>query len=89
MIDEGSSWPEIVPTQNKHAGEITKLVGDYWFSRYPRPLYFIYDNGGEFIGTDFTETLEMYGVDSKLTTVIIHGLHESLHLVLCEMLRTE
>lgn len=34
MIDEESSWPEKAPIENKYAEEITKLVDDYWFSRY-------------------------------------------------------
>ena len=38
MIDEGLSWPEIATIENKYAEEMTKLVDDYWFSRYPRPL---------------------------------------------------
>ena len=50
MIDEGSSWPEIAPIQNKYAEEIATLVDDYWFVRYQRPLNCIHDNGGEFIG---------------------------------------
>ena len=69
MIDEGSSWPVIVSIQNKYAEDITKLVDNYWFSRYQRPFYSINDIGGYFIGTDFTEMLENYRVDSKPTTV--------------------
>ena len=92
MIDEGLSWPEIAPIENKYAEEMTKLVDNYWFSRYPRPLYCIHDNGGEFIGQGFVELLQSYGVDPKPTTVKnpqSNGLHERKHLVLCEMLRSQ
>ena len=92
MIDEGLSWPEIAPIENKYAEEMTKLVDNYWFSRYPRPLYYIHDNGGEFIGQGFVELLQSYGVDPKPTTVKnpqSNGLHERKHLVLCEMLRSQ
>ena len=92
MIDEGSSWPEIAAIENKYAEEITTLVDDIWFARYPRPLYYIHDNGGEFIGSVFRKLLESYGVKPKPTTVKNpqgNGLHERMHLVLYEMLRTQ
>ena len=92
MIDEASSWPEIAPIKNKKASEIARLVDSNWFCRYPRPLYCIHDNGGEFIGKEFEEMLESYGIASKPTTVKnpqSNGLHERMHLVLCEMIRTQ
>ena len=69
MIDEDSSWPEIVAIEIKYAEEITTLVDDIWFARYSRPLYYIHDNGGEFIGSRFKELLGSYGVKPKPTTV--------------------
>ena len=92
MIDEGSGWLEITSIQNKQSEEIARLVDDVWFSRYPRPLCCIHDNGGEFIGEGFVEMLESYGVDSNPTTIKnpqSNGIHERMHLVLCEMLRTQ
>ena len=92
MIDEGSCWPEIYPIQSKYAEEIAKIVDDQWFNRYPRPTYCIHDNGGEFIGSGFAEMLQSYGVLPKPTTVKnpqSNGVHERIHLVLCEMLRTQ
>ena len=69
MIDEDSSWPEIVAIEIKYAEEIRTLVDDIWFARYSRPLYYIHDNGGEFIGSGFKELLGSYGVKPKQTTV--------------------
>ena len=92
MIDEGSSWPEIAAINNKYAEEIAILVDDTWFARYSRPLYCIHDNGGEFIGSGFQELLDSYGVKAKPTTVKnphSNGLHERMHLVLCEMPRVQ
>mmetsp|Transcript_44137 Transcript_44137/g.53022 ORF Transcript_44137/g.53022 Transcript_44137/m.53022 type:complete len:308 (-) Transcript_44137:309-1232(-) len=92
MIDEASSWPEIAPIKNKKASEIARLVDSNWFCRYPRPLYCLHDNGGEFIGKEYEEMLESYVITSKPTTVKnpqSNGLHERMHLVLCEMLRTQ
>ena len=92
MIDEGSSWLEIAAITNKNAEEIATLVDDVWFARYPRPLYCIHDNVGEFIGSGFQELLDSYGVNPKPTTVKnpqSNGLHERTHLVICEMLRIQ
>ena len=69
MIDEGSSWPEIAAINNKNAEEIATLVDDTWFVRYPRPLYCIHDDGGEFIESGFQELLDSYGVKAKPTTI--------------------
>ena len=92
MIDEGSGWPEITSIQNKQSEEIARLVDNVWFSRYPRPLCCIHDNGRGFIGEGFVEMLESYGVDSNPTTIKnsqSNGIQERMHLVLCEMLRTQ
>ena len=92
MINEGSSWLEIAPIQNKFAEEIMTLVDDIWFARYQQCLYCIHDNGGEFIGSGFKETLESYGIKPKATTVKNpqnNRLHENMHIVLCEMIRIE
>ena len=61
MIDDGSSWPEIAA--------ITKKMPKKLFARYPRLLYCIHDNGGEFIGSGFQELLDSCGVKAKPTTV--------------------
>ena len=89
MIDEGSGWPEIIAIQNKYAEEIAKIVDDQWLNRYPHPSYCIHDNGGRLIGKRFKEMLKSYGVLPKLTTVRnpqSDGVHERMHLVLCEIL---
>ena len=49
-------------------------------------------NGGGFIGQEFVELLQSYGVDPNPTTdnnPQSNGLHERMHLVLCEMLRSQ
>ena len=64
MIDEGSVWPEIAVIDDTYSEEIATLVDDYWFNRYPRPLYCVHDNGGEFIGKVFEDMLTRYGIAS-------------------------
>ena len=65
---------------------------EIWFARYPRPLYCIHDNVGEFIGSWSKELLENYRVKPKPTKVKnpqSNGLHQRMHIVLCEMLRVQ
>lgn len=62
MMDEATSWIEIIPISNKESKTIALLVDSEWFCRYPRPLFCIYDNGKEFIGEEFQEMLESYGI---------------------------
>ena len=76
----------------KYAEEIATLVDDIWFSRYPRPLYCIHDNGRECIGSGSKELLKNYGVKPKPTkdnNPQSNGLHERIYLVLCEMPRVQ
>lgn len=92
MVDEASSWIEIVPIKNKRSENVSMLVDAEWFCRYPRPLYVIHDNGTEFVGSEFQELLESYGVKSKPTTVKnpqANAVHERVHLLMAEMLRTQ
>ena len=62
MMDEATSWVEIIPISNKESKTITSLVDSEWFCRYPRPLYCAFNNGGEIIGEEFQELLESYGI---------------------------
>ena len=58
MVDEASTWPEIMPITNKEARNITKIVDLEWLCRYPRAEYCIHDNGKEFVGEEFEKLLE-------------------------------
>ena len=92
MIDEACGWPEIIPIVNKQSKNIAELVDSEWFCRYPRPEFCIHDNGKEFIGNEFEELLQSYGVISQPTTVKNprgNAVHERAHLLMAELLRTE
>ena len=92
MIDEASAWPEIMPIKNKQSKNIAELTDAEWFCRYPRPQYCLHDNGKEFIGDEFKEMLELYGVRSHPTTVKNprgNAVHERTHLLMAELIRTE
>ena len=62
-----------------------------WFSRYPRPVECVHDNGSEFVGIEFQEMLQSYGVKSKLTTVRnpqANDILERTHQVIGNILRS-
>ncbi len=62
----------------------------FWLSRYPRPRYVGFDNGGEF-KKEFLATCANYGITEKPTTTYnpqANGILERVHLVLGNMLRT-
>ena len=76
---------------NKRSESIATRFGNEWISRYSRPRKVVYDNGGEFIGYNFQELLENYGILAVLTTVKntrSNSFVERLHLSMGYMLRT-
>ena len=69
MADPASGWFEIVEVPNKGAETTSLLLDLIWLSRYPRPMQCIFDNGSEFLGKEFQELLESFGITPVPTTV--------------------
>ena len=69
ICDPVTGWFEIVETPNKSAKMTAKKLDQTWFCRYPRPERCIFDNGNEFLGTEFQKMLESHGVTAAPTTV--------------------
>ena len=91
MIDDATTWPEVVPLQGKTAYHLAKKFDAQWLCRYPRPKMVVFDNGGEFVGREFQELLCSYGIERKPTTVLnpqSNGVKERMHLTMADMLRT-
>ena len=59
---------EIARLKNKTCAHVATKFYQIWLSRYPRPLRCIHDNGGEFIGQEFQDTLKHYGIQDCATT---------------------
>ena len=92
LMDEATGWVEIYPIADKELQAIALATDTEWFCRYPRPKKCIHDNGMEFIGEEFQEMLESYGITSKPTTIKnpqANAMHERAHLLIAEMLRTQ
>jgi hypothetical protein len=47
MIDPSTGWFEVKDVKDKSAKESMNTFDDVWLSRYPRPEYIGFDNGGE------------------------------------------
>ena len=74
----------------KRSESIATLFGNEWLSHYPRPRRIVHDNGGDFVGYNFQELLDNYGILSVLTTVKPQEtsiLSKKLHLSMGGMLR--
>ena len=69
MTDPSTSWFEVAEIKNKSAEHAGKTLDHVWFSRYLRPVQCACNNRNEFLGKDFQEILESYGIEPKPITV--------------------
>jgi transposase InsO family protein len=69
MCDLATGWFEVAKIRNKTSKGTAKKKDQTLFCRYPRPKRCISDNGNEFLGKEFQELLQSYGVKSVATTV--------------------
>ena len=90
MIDPATGWFEIKEVTERTANMVAKMFDDCWLSRYPRPTYVGFDNGGENKGL-FDVLMKNYGLKRKPTTKYnpqSNGIVERVHSVLNDILRT-
>ena len=91
IIDLATCLMELVAIPNKETLTVARALDRAWFSHYPRPVECVHDNGSEFVGIEFQEMLQSYGVKSKLTTVRnpqANGILERTHQVIGNLLRS-
>ena len=89
IVDRATGWPEFCFAKEKKSKFIAKLFDKVWLCRYPRPDQAVYDNGSEFVGNEFQELLNDYGIEAKPTTVKnpqANSVVERLHLSIADML---
>ena len=60
---------EVQRLKNKTCAHTATKFYQMWLTRYPRPLRCIHDNGSEFIGQEFQDTLKYHGIQDVATTV--------------------
>ncbi len=90
MCDPATGWFEVAEIKDKTSEGTAKILDQTWFCRYPRPKRCISDNGNEFLGKEFQELLQSYGVKSVPTTVKNPQANfvERVHQTLGNMLRS-
>jgi hypothetical protein len=89
VIDKATGWPEFLATRDKSSHHISLLFDSGWLCRYPRPNHVVFDNGTEFMGAEFQELLNSYGIKAVSTTVRNskgNGVIEHVHLTMADML---
>ena len=90
MIDPVTGWFEIVEIPERTAETVATAFDHNWLSRYPRPQYIGFDNGGENKGL-FRLMIANYGIKRKPTSSHnpqANAIVERVHGVLNDMLRT-
>jgi hypothetical protein len=90
MIYPSTGWFEVKDVKDNSATESMNTFDDVWLSRYPRPEYIGFDNGGEWKNV-FEELVNNYGIKKKNSTPFYpqsNGIIERVHLTLNVALRT-
>jgi Integrase zinc binding domain len=67
MINPATRWIKIAEIKERTAEHLAKVFDNVWLSRYPRPQYIGFDNGGENKGL-FQQMIVNYGQKSKPTS---------------------
>jgi hypothetical protein len=90
MIDPSTGWFKVKDVKDKSAKESMTTFDDVLLSRYPRPEYIGFGNGGEYKNV-FEELVYNYGIKKKSSTPFnpqSNGIIERVHLTLSDSLRS-
>jgi hypothetical protein len=90
MVDACTAWSEFCRIKTASSLATSSGFDKNWLCRYPRPRKVIHDNGNEFMGCEFQELLDSYGIEPKPTTVknpTANAIVERIHGTLGEQLR--
>jgi hypothetical protein len=90
MIDPSTGWFEVKDVKDKSAKESMNTFDDVWLSRYPRPDYIGFGNGGEYQNV-FEELVNNYSIKKNNSTPFnpqSNGIIERVHSTLNDGLRT-
>lgn len=94
MIDPFTNFIELHNIHNKCSYTTARKVDAQWLCCYPHPTKYIYNNGNEFLGKEFKELLDSYGIEVSPITVqnpqanaILEQVYQVISIHLC-FLRT-
>jgi hypothetical protein len=74
MIDPATGWFKIHQYDDKRAITVANIAEEEWFSRYPWPTKVTFDRGSEFIGHEFKNMFNDYGVKKNQSLPAIRKL---------------
>ena len=89
MFDACTAWSKFCRIKTALSLATSSGFDKNWLCRYPRPRKVIHDNGNEFMGCEFQELLDSYGIEAKPTTVTnptANAIMEQIHKKLGEQL---
>ena len=85
IIDPVTNLAELIRVDSMQAEHVGHQFEMAWLSRYPKPVYCIYDQGTEFKGIGFQRYLQWHGIEAVPTTVknpqansVCERLHQSM-----------
>ena len=85
IIDVTTTLSEAIRIENKTSEHVAMQFTNQWLCRYPKPLRCVHDQGGEFIGLAFQDTLLRERIKSVPTSVrnpqsnaIIERMHKTM-----------
>ena len=90
MVDACTAWSKFCRIQTASSLATSSGFDRNWLCRYPRPQKVVHDNGNEFMGCEFQELLDSYGIEAKPMTVknpSVNAIVERIHGTLGEQLR--
>ena len=77
--------------ENKTSEHVASQFEHVWLHRYPRPVYCIYDAGGEFTGYAFQQLLRRWAIHPRPTSVKnpqSNAVCERMHQTVANIIRT-
>ena len=90
-IDPLLNLTELARVNNKTSAHVSLMFNNIWLSCYPKPMFCVHDNGGEFIGWEFQTLLENTEIEDKPKTSknsTANAICECMHQIAGNVLRT-
>ena len=89
-IDPVTNIVELIRISNKTMGHVAEQFSNSWLARYPRPNRCVYDNGKEFVGSEFLRLLAQMGIKDACIAVRnpqSNAICERMHQTIGDILR--
>jgi hypothetical protein len=68
MIDPSTHLLKLIVVPDKESRTMARAFDRSWLCRYPSPLICLHDKGTKFMGIEFQELLQSYGIKAVIAT---------------------